>query len=68
MESEVSREVGKEIKKCRPAWRYVDPKPGTSYDALHLEMLESIRNTLEGILSVLKNSEIVYLRGKEEQK
>ena len=58
MESRITRN-GEEI---RPAWNHTHK----DWDSYQLEMLESIRNTLEGILKVLQESEIVYMRGKDK--
>jgi len=71
-EAEVKRKCDKTGKneRVRPEWAYGsgDGKPETrNPGTIQLEMLESIRNTLEGILAVLKDSEIVYMRGKGDK-
>lgn len=51
----------------RPSWIYIKPSKDTDPNVLQLQMLESIRNTLEGILAVLSKSEMIYFR-KDENK
>jgi hypothetical protein len=50
----------------RPTWLYRGKPTKRDSEENILEMLESIRNVLEGILEVLQKSEIVYMRGEQK--